>query len=85
MLRNYRICYGFKIIRMGFKVCIRSYNTSGKNQEATLYCFGNMTYPVKTNLIEQPLQSFKNQNSPNTIKLNFEKNAIETFTTDITK
>ncbi len=69
----------------GDKVCIRSYNTSGKNQEATLYCFGNMTYPVKTNLIEQPLQSFRNQNSPNTIKLNFEKNAIETFTTDITK
>ena len=69
----------------GDKVCIRSYNTSGKNQEATLYCFGNMTYPVKTNLIEQPLQSFKNQNSPNTIKLNFEKNAIETFTADITK
>ncbi|HET7116623.1 MAG TPA: glycosyl hydrolase-related protein [Hanamia sp.] len=69
----------------GDKVCIRSYNVSGKNQEATLHCFGNMTHPVKTNLIEQPLLSLQNQNTHNNLKLKFEKNSIETFTAEIKK
>lgn len=46
---------------------------------------GEMEHLVKTNLIEQPLQLLQNQNSLNTIKLKFEKNSIETFTTEIKK
>jgi len=46
---------------------------------------GEMEHLVKTNSIEQPLQLLQNQNSLNTIKLKFEKNSIETFTTEIKK
>lgn len=70
---------------VGDKVCIRSYNTSGKNQQVTLHCFGNMSHIIKTNLIEQSLQSIQNQNSPNNLKMEFGKNAIETFTVEIKK
>jgi len=69
----------------GDKVCIRLYNTSGNAYDTTLHCFRNMSHPVRTNLIEQPLQSIQNQSSPNAIKLKFEKNAIETFTAGIAK
>lgn len=69
----------------GDKVCIRLYNTSGNGQEVSLHSFGSMSHPIKTNLIEQPLQSIQNQNTPKTIKLKFEKNAIETFTTEVEK
>jgi alpha-mannosidase len=69
----------------GDKICIRLYNTSEKTQDATLHSFGSMSHSVRTNLIEQPLQSIYNQNSPNTIKLKFEKNAIETLSTEIRK
>ncbi|HSN08507.1 MAG TPA: glycosyl hydrolase-related protein, partial [Hanamia sp.] len=65
----------------GDKVCIRLYNTSGSRQEATLHSFANMSHSTKTNLIEQPLQLLQHQNNPNTLKLEFNKNAIETLTT----
>ncbi len=69
----------------GDKVCIRLYNASGNAQGATLHCFGGMSNPMRTNLIEQPLQLIQTQNTPNNIKLKFEKNAIETLTTEVKK
>ncbi len=67
----------------GDRVCVRLYNASGNAQEANLHCFENMSHVMKTNLIEQSLQSLPNQNTPNTLKLKFEKNGIETFVTNV--